>query len=259
MTTPTTNEAARNLAWHFVQLVDGVPTLGNGAGPAPAVGEWLTVEPPLIICQRGLHASWRAIDALDFVSWDNAVACLVEVDGIGEEHAEKLVCSRRRIVAMVECDDVLRLFAREAALSVAQYWTMPPVVREHLETGNEEIRDAARDAARTAAGAAARDAARDAAGDAARTAAWAAAAGAGCGGDAGCGAGGGCGADCGVGCGGGAGCGGGCGGGGGMRRGLRRGLAAGAWDAGARPAARADLNVLLESLLLGAMEQEGSL
>ena len=114
-------------------------------------------------------------DALDFVSWDNAAACLVEVEGIEAEHAEKLVCSRRRTVAMVECDDVLRLFAREAALSVAHLWTMPPIVREYLETGNEEIgaaaRDAARDAAWDAAWAAAWAAARDA-GDAAWDAAW---------------------------------------------------------------------------------------
>jgi hypothetical protein len=146
-----------NLAFHFLRSVDGVPTLGNDAGPAPAIGEWLEVTDTLRICVRGLHASWRAIDALEFVSWDDAIACLVEVDGLGEEQANKLVCSRRRIVAMVECDDVLRLFAREAALSVAQYWTMPPVVRQYLETGNEEIRAAAWDAARDAAGAAARD------------------------------------------------------------------------------------------------------
>jgi hypothetical protein len=175
-------------AWHFLRSINGVPTLGNGAGHAPAVGEWLEVAPPLDICHRGLHASWRAIDALGFVSWGSAIACLVEVDGIGGEHADKLVCSRRRIVAMVECDDVLRLFAREAALSVAQYWTMPPVVRKYLETGNEEIRAAAWAAAVAAARAAAVAAARDAA--------WVA-----------------------------------------------------AW---------ADLNALLESLLLGAMDQEGA-
>ena len=154
-----------NLAWHFLRLVDGVSVLRDGKTPAPPVGEWLEVAPPLSICNHGLHASWRAIDALDFVDWDNAAACLVEVDGIGEEHAEKLVCSRRRIVSWVPCDDLLRLFAREAALSVAQHWTMPAVVREYLETGNEAIR--------AAAGAAAGAAARAAAWAAAGAAAWA--------------------------------------------------------------------------------------
>ena len=72
-----------NLCWHFLRVIDGVPTLGNNAGPAPDVGEWLTVDGPLTICHRGLHASWRAIDALDFVSWEGAAATvLVEV----EEH-----------------------------------------------------------------------------------------------------------------------------------------------------------------------------
>ena len=73
---------AGHLAWHFLRVIDGVPTLGNNAGPAPDVGEWLTVDGPLTICHRGLHASWRAIDALDFVSWEGAAACLVEVEGI---------------------------------------------------------------------------------------------------------------------------------------------------------------------------------
>ena len=165
-----------NLAWHFVRSVNGVPTLRDGR-PVPPVGEWLEEPGDIVMCQRGLHASWRAFDALGYVSWEGAIACLVEVEDIAAEQKDKLVCRRRRVVAMVECDDVLRLFAREAALSVLHLWEgeVPAVVREYLETGNEEIGDAARaaawDAARAAAWAAARDAARAAARDAARDAA----------------------------------------------------------------------------------------
>jgi hypothetical protein len=72
-----------------------------------------------------------------------------------------------------------REFARWCALQVIDLWDAPDVVREYLETGNEEIRCAARAAARAsmraAAGAAARDAARAAARSAAGDAAGAAA------------------------------------------------------------------------------------
>ena len=60
-------------------------------------------------------------------------------------------------------------FARWCALQVIHLWDAPPVVREFLETGKEELRDAARDTARAAASDAASDAAR-----AAMAAAWAA-------------------------------------------------------------------------------------
>jgi hypothetical protein len=159
------------IAWHFCGLVDGVPTLRDGR-PVPPVGEWLVHDGPWSICNTGLHASLRAIDALEYWSGVGGAVCLVECEDIGEEHADKFVCRRRRVLAWTPCDEWLRLFAREAALSVQQYWTMPPIVREYLESGDEEIRAAARDAARAAAWAA-RDAAR-AVGAAARAAAWAA-------------------------------------------------------------------------------------
>jgi hypothetical protein len=65
---------------------------------------------------------------------------------------------------------LLREFARWCALQVIHMWNAPDVVREYLETGNEELRAAAGTAARAAA----RDAARTAARAAARDAAWAA-------------------------------------------------------------------------------------
>src|SRR5678809_1439617 len=114
-----------NLAWHFVALEDGKPVLRDGR-PLPAVGEWLVESPPIKICKKGLHASWNVLDALSYRPWGSLVACLVEVDDILEEMSDKLVCSRRRIVGMVECDDILLLFAREAALSVI------PVSYTHL-------------------------------------------------------------------------------------------------------------------------------
>ena len=163
------------LAFHFVRLVDGVPTLRDGR-PMPAVGEWLEESGPVEICVRGLHASIRAIDALNYLEWDNAAVCVVELDGIVDTpgHTDKIVGSRRRVLGWSPCDDLLRLFARECALLVASQWDMSVIVREYLETGNENLRAAARDAARDAARAAARAAASDAAWAAGWAAAWAA-------------------------------------------------------------------------------------
>ena len=168
------------LAFHFVRVVNGVPTLRDGR-PMPPIGEWLEEPGPIEICVRGLHASIRAIDALPYLEWDNAAACVVELDGIVETpgHTDKVVGSRRRVLGWSPCDDLLRLFARECALSVASRWEMPANVREYLETGDEDLRSAAgsaawsaaRDAAGSAAGSAAWSAARSAAGSAARSAA----------------------------------------------------------------------------------------
>ena len=62
--------------------------------------------------------------------------------------------------------DELRLFARQAALSVSHLWDMPDLVREYLVTGNETLRVEARRLSLAAApcpGTAAADAAADAA------------------------------------------------------------------------------------------------
>ena len=68
-----------------------------------------------------------------------------------------------------------REFARWCALQVIHLWDAPDVVREHLETGDEKLRNAARNAARNATRKAARAAANAAADAAANAAANAAA------------------------------------------------------------------------------------
>jgi hypothetical protein len=158
-------------AWHFVG-----ETLRDGR-PVPADGEWLKHDGELEMCKSGLHASVRLIDALKYAP--GATICRVELDGEIVEDDDKVVAMRRRIVWRVDGDGLLREFARWCALQVIHLWNAPDVVREYLETGNEDLRDAAGAAAWDAAGAAAGGAARDAAGaaawDAAGDAAWAAA------------------------------------------------------------------------------------
>jgi hypothetical protein len=161
-------------AWHFTgkALRDG--------RPLPADGEWLIHDgPSVIMCETGLHAARRVIDALQYAP--GSTVCRVSCRRIVDEHKnDKLVCWERRIDWRIEnSDEVLRSFARKAALSVIHLWDAPAIVKQYLETGDKSIRAAAWDAARAAAGGAARDAARDAAGgaawSAARGAAWSAA------------------------------------------------------------------------------------
>ena len=147
-------------AYHFVG-----GTLRNG-DPVPADGLWLEVAPPLKMCAHGLHASRHPFDALIYAPGDTL--CLVDLDGEIIEELDKLVATRRRIVARINAGPMLREFARSCALDVIHLWSAPAVVRQYLESGDESLRDAARDAAMEAA----RDAATEAARYAATEAAW---------------------------------------------------------------------------------------
>jgi hypothetical protein len=153
-------------AWHFTRK-----TLRDGR-PIPPVGEWLKHEGPLVMCESGLHASRRVLDAINYAPCGTIHR--VECRGDIEEQSDKLVCRQRRILASISAeraDQIFRRFARLVAWTHLDKWDAPEIVRQWLETGDESIRDAARDAAWAAAG----DAAWAAAGDAARAAAWAAA------------------------------------------------------------------------------------
>ena len=144
--------------------------------PLPAVGEWLVHDGPLIPCAAGLHWSSTPWDALRYAPGP----LLHKIEARGETLAhgnpvDKYVSRERRILATVDATAILRRFAADQALSVANLWDMPPVVRDYLTTLDESLRAAAWDVARDAARDAARAAAWDAAWDAARDAAWAAA------------------------------------------------------------------------------------
>jgi hypothetical protein len=159
-------------AYHFVgeKLRDG--------RPIPPDGEWLVHEGEMVICESGLHASKRPMDALAYAP--GRTLCLVECEDIVDEHADKFVCRRRKIVKRIDATELLWKASREFALSVIHLWDAPQVVRDFLTTGDESLRAAARaaagaaawDAARAAARAAAWAAAWDAARAAARAAAW---------------------------------------------------------------------------------------
>ena len=122
------------LAWHFAgdKLRDG--------RPLPADGEWLEHDGPVVICESGLHASQRIIDALQYAP--GATICRVRCQGDIARESDKIACRRRKIVWRIDGEELLRDFSRWAAWSVIDLWDAPQVVREYLATGNEDLRDA---------------------------------------------------------------------------------------------------------------------
>ena len=154
-------------AWHFVN-----ETLRDGR-PIPPDGEWLVHDGELVMCESGLHASERILDALIYAPGNTI--CRVEVDGEILHDDDKLVAEKRKILWRIEGEQVLTAFARWCALQVVHLWDAPDVVIKYLTTGNENTRSAAWSAARSGVFSAARYAASDAARSAARSADWAAA------------------------------------------------------------------------------------
>ena len=108
------------IAYHFVG-----DTLRNG-DPIPTDGEWLEYAGPLVMCESGLHASLHPFDALQYAP--GATLCLVDCDDIAAEESDKLVCSRRRIVARFDATGMLWEMSRWSALQVIRLWDAPPVV-----------------------------------------------------------------------------------------------------------------------------------
>jgi hypothetical protein len=117
------------LAWHFLAAPDRLAHTG-----APlVVGEWQVHDGPVTLCSSGLHASMRSIDALKHAP--GQYVGLVECDGEIVEESDKIACSRRRHLWVADATEVLRLFARTAALDVAHLWTPPEIVTKSRTSG----------------------------------------------------------------------------------------------------------------------------
>ena len=153
-------------AWHFtgVALRDG--------RPIPAVGEWLVHNGEVVICNSGLHASERLLDALRYAPGLTLHRVTCE-DVVGEQE-DKLVCRRRRIDSscVVPMRAVVRLAIESACLAAWCAGLYLPDLLVALEACDREDWDAAAaNAAQNATWAAARGA-WNAAGAAAANAAW---------------------------------------------------------------------------------------
>jgi len=156
------------IAWHFLQ---SDRKLAYPPHTPAFTGQLLTVDPArLELCEYGLHASERALDALKYAP--GPIVCRVRLGGRILTGADKVCAAERTVIAMADATETLRAFARACALDVIDNWDAPAVVREYLETGNEALREAARSAAESAEAEAAWSA--EAAGSA-EAAAWSAA------------------------------------------------------------------------------------
>ena len=154
-------------AWHFAQ--DDMK-LGYKDGRKIRVGKTLKHKGKLVMCESGLHASAKILDALSYARGN--MICRVELGGEIVRGDDKCVASERTCLWVVSGEKLLRKFACMCALDVTHLWDAPEIVVRYLKTQDESIRDAARDAAGYAAWDAAGSAAWDAARDAARCAAW---------------------------------------------------------------------------------------
>jgi hypothetical protein len=78
---------------------------------------------------------------------------MVELEGNLLAHGkpiDKWVGRRRKIIATVNMEELLKKFARWCALQVIHLWNVPPVVRKYLQTGNDSLREEAETAAEAA-------------------------------------------------------------------------------------------------------------
>ena len=97
-------------AWHF--LPDN-GRIQNRDGRTVEVGKTYSCDGPLVICENGMHASRRLIDALKYAP--GSVVCEVEVWGDVIETGDKLCGRHRKVLRMADATETLHRFACEVA------------------------------------------------------------------------------------------------------------------------------------------------
>jgi hypothetical protein len=105
------------LAWHFLRENR---RLGFGDGRIVESGKTFQVEPPIELCERGLHASVRAIDAIEYAP--GPIVCRVLLSGEILHGDDKAVATHRTVLWVADADAVLHEFAcviAERALDAA--------------------------------------------------------------------------------------------------------------------------------------------
>ena len=128
--------------------------LGYGDGRLVEVGRTLTVQGEVRLCERGIHGSVVARDALWYAP--GTVVARGEAGGMIDTGTDKLACAEFTPLVIVDALDTLRHFARLCALDVAHLWSPAPDTVRFLRTGDLALRQAAfRDASSAAAEAAA--------------------------------------------------------------------------------------------------------
>jgi hypothetical protein len=129
------------LGWYFT---DRNERLRYGDGRKIKVGITHEVEHEPALCKSGLHASKTVLAALNFAT--GPILYRVQVGGKIKSDADKMCGTSRKYLARIDAEQMeqmLHLFARQCALDVAHLWDCPPIVRDYLETGDEEMRSGA--------------------------------------------------------------------------------------------------------------------
>lgn len=75
------------------------------------VGRTLHVKPPLVLCERGFHASERPWDALQYASSERT--CIARVEGFGEivRGDDKVACESMTVLAVADPTAALQRLA----------------------------------------------------------------------------------------------------------------------------------------------------
>ena len=175
--------------WHWIKADRTLRT-----GEVVEAGRTYTAVGPLVMCRNGMHASRRALDALQYAP--GPIICRVELRGEIIHHSDKNVARERRVLWLADATTLLHQFACAvaaealaltecrgervdprswAAIHIKERWLRGLATDAELNAARDAARDAAWAAAWAAAGAAAWAAAGDAAWTAAGDAAWTAA------------------------------------------------------------------------------------
>lgn len=103
-----------------------------------------TVEGIPVLCEHGLHASKRAIDALQYAP--GSFLWIVELSGEIVEGADKVVATERTYIKGFDATNMLKEFSRKVALinieKIKPYCSEKDytVILRYLVTGDEELR-----------------------------------------------------------------------------------------------------------------------
>lgn len=137
--------------WHFSDISE---CLRYGDKRKIEIGVTHTVDCEPKLCESGLHASERIIDALSYAP--GPILWKVMLSGRIKRDTDKACATERTYHARIDATEILREFARKCALDVIHLWGAPPIVREYLDSGDGKLANAAADAAQSAARTAAR-------------------------------------------------------------------------------------------------------
>ena len=170
-------------AWHFIKEDY---TCGHGRLGKIEAGKTYTADGEISLCENGLHASKRILDALSY--GPGSVVCRVEMSGKIIHDDNKLVAEKRKVLWILDATNLLHEFAYRcaedalftvddpdprslAAVEAKRKWLKGEITDDELSAAHSAASSAAHSAASGAASSAAYSAASSAASSAAYSAA----------------------------------------------------------------------------------------